>query len=91
MDNRILNGLLTFCFFWFDPIFAYQSNHTFLKYYFVGVPRLANYNFLNFQIEPQLGAGIDPGMAFIQFPSSILDMTRFGPSTFRSWVKFANH
>ena len=26
--------------------------------------------------EPELGAGIDPGMAFIPFPSSILDKTR---------------
>jgi hypothetical protein len=26
--------------------------------------------------EPELGAGIDPGMALNQFPSSILDKTR---------------
>jgi hypothetical protein len=26
--------------------------------------------------EPELGAGIDPGMAFNPFPSSILDKTR---------------
>ncbi len=26
--------------------------------------------------EPELGAGINPGMAFNQFPSSILDKTR---------------
>jgi hypothetical protein len=26
--------------------------------------------------EPELGAGIDPGMAFNPFPSSILVMTR---------------
>jgi hypothetical protein len=40
--------------------------------------------FLNFQIEPELGAGINPGMALTPFPYSILDETRFEPKTFRS-------
>jgi hypothetical protein len=44
---------------------------------------MAIYAFVNFQIEPELGAGIDPGMAFTLFPSSILDETRFEPTTFR--------
>ncbi len=30
--------------------------------------------------EPELGAGIDPGMAFNSYPSSILDMTRQDPN-----------
>jgi hypothetical protein len=29
-----------------------------------------------FFMKPELGAGIDPGMAFNPFPSSILDKTR---------------
>ncbi len=37
------------------------------------MPHLATYIFsMN---EPELGAGIDPGMAFNPFPSSILDKT----------------
>ncbi len=36
--------------------------------FFVGVPHLATYIFLNYQPEPELGAG----MAFAPFPSSIL-------------------
>ncbi len=43
---------------------------------FVGLPYLATYIFLNFQIEPELGAEIDPGMAFTPFPFSKLDETR---------------
>jgi hypothetical protein len=31
--------------------------------------------------EPELGAGIDPGMSCNPFPSSILDKTRFEPTT----------
>jgi hypothetical protein len=42
---------------------------------------LVIYIFLNFQIEPDLGAGIDP---FTPFPSNTLDETRFKPTTFRS-------
>ncbi len=37
--------------------------------------------FLNFQIEPELGAGIDPGIT--PFLSCILDETRFEPTIFR--------
>jgi hypothetical protein len=39
--------------------------------FFVGLPHLVpifSYFFMN---EPELGAGIDPGMAFNPFPSSI--------------------
>jgi hypothetical protein len=41
------------------------------------MPLLATYIFLNFQIEPELGAGIDLGMAFTPFPFSILNETKF--------------
>jgi len=34
--------------------------------------------------EPELGAGINPGMAFTPFPFSILDETKFEPTTFHS-------
>ncbi len=54
------------------------------KYGFVCVPHLATYIFLNFQIETKLCAGIDPGIAFTPFPSSILDETRFEHTTLRS-------
>jgi hypothetical protein len=40
---------------------------------FVRVPHLATYIFFLFQLlnEPELGAGIDPGMALTPFTSSI--------------------
>jgi hypothetical protein len=45
--------------------------------FFIGLPHLATYIFLIFSMnEPELGAGIDSGMAFNPFPSSILDKTR---------------
>ncbi len=62
-----------------------------LKLFFVGVPHLATYIFVTFQIEPELGAGIYTGMAFTPCPSSILEETRFKPITLRSRVGFANH
>ncbi len=37
--------------------------------------------FFSFSNEPELGEGIDPGMALIPFSSSILDETRFEPTT----------
>jgi hypothetical protein len=37
--------------------------------------------FLNFPIEPELGAGIDPGIVFNPFPSNKLDETRLEPTT----------
>jgi len=42
--------------------------------YFFGVPHLATYIFLSFQLlnEPGLGEGIDPGMALTPFTSSIV-------------------
>jgi len=54
------------------------------------VPRLATCIFLSFLQWTRNGCrncfchGFDP------IPSSILDETRFEPTTFRSWVKFAN-
>jgi hypothetical protein len=42
----------------------------FFKYFF-GVPHLATYIFLFFYNEPELGVGIDPGMALTPLPSSI--------------------
>jgi hypothetical protein len=58
------------------------------KIFYVGVYFLATYFFLNFQIEPEFVAGIDPGMAFTPFPSSILDKMRFKHTTFRLRVEF---
>jgi hypothetical protein len=40
-----------------------------LYFIFVGLPHLATYIFMNYQIEQELGAVIDPGMAF--YPNSI--------------------
>jgi hypothetical protein len=40
------------------------------------LPHLATYIFVFFVNEPELGAGIDLGMAFNPFPSSILVKTR---------------
>ncbi len=56
---------------------------------FVGVPHSAAFVFRNFQIEPELGAGIDPGLAFTKISStrtfcSMLDKTKFEPTNFRS-------
>jgi len=42
----------------------------FFKYYF-GVPHLATCIFLFFYNEPELGVGIDPGMALTPLSSSI--------------------
>jgi hypothetical protein len=45
--------------------------------FFGGMPHLATYIFLIFSTnEAELGAGIDPVMAFKPFPSSILDKMR---------------
>jgi hypothetical protein len=38
---------------------------------FFGVPHLATCIFLFFYIEPELGVGINPGMALTPLPSSI--------------------
>jgi len=43
---------------------------TFSKYFF-GVPHLATCIFLFFYNKPELGVGIDPGMALTPLPSSI--------------------
>jgi len=40
--------------------------------FFFGVPHLATCIFLFFYNEPELGVGIDPGMALTPLPSSIL-------------------
>ncbi len=55
------------------------ENKSFFKHFF-SVSHLANYIFLNFQIEPELGAGIDPGMAF--YPISIHPFIRVTISFF---------
>jgi hypothetical protein len=47
---------------------------------FFSVPHFAGY-FSYFSNEPEFGAEIDPGMALIPWPSSILDGTRFEPTT----------
>jgi hypothetical protein len=43
----------------------------FFKYIFFGVPHLATCIFLFFYNEPELGVGIDPGMALTPLTSSI--------------------
>jgi len=43
---------------------------SFFKYFF-GVPHLATCIFFFFYYEPELGVGIDPGMALTPLPSSI--------------------
>ncbi len=49
--------------------------------FFVGLPHVTTF-FSYFPMNgPELGAGIDPGMAFYQFASSILDKTIFKPTT----------
>jgi len=55
------------------------------------VPQIATFIFLIFYNKPELGSGIDPGMALTPFPSSIVDETRFEHTNFQSWVEFANH
>ncbi len=40
--------------------------------------------FSEFSNEPELGTEIDPGTVAPSFPSSILDETRFEPTTYRS-------
>ncbi len=46
--------------------------------FFVSLPHLATYIYFSYfsMNETELGTGIDPGMAFNSFPSSILDKTR---------------
>ncbi len=46
-------------------------NQLFIYIYFFGVPHLATCIFLVFYKEPELGVGIDLGMALTPFPSSI--------------------
>jgi hypothetical protein len=52
-------------------------------YFFVIVPYFTPYIFTNFQIEQELGSGINPSIAFTPFLSNTLDETRFEPTTFR--------
>jgi hypothetical protein len=40
--------------------------------------------FLYFSNEPEMGTEIDSGMVMKPFPSSLLDETRFEPTTYRS-------
>ncbi len=75
----------------FTPSAFFLSPYqTFFRYFLVCPIWLLEF-FLFFYNEPDLGAGIDPGMALTTFPSSMLDKTRFEPTTFRSCVKFPNH
>jgi len=48
-----------------------KVQNLFEKKYFIGVPHLATCIFLFVYNEPELGVGIDPGMALTPFPSSI--------------------
>ncbi len=81
----------TYCRVMVYPRVSWKVLNFFHKFYFVGVSHLATYIFLNFQIEPELSSGINPGMAFTPFPFTILDETRFKPTTIRLWVEYANH
>jgi len=65
--------------------------HSFFLIFFLECPIWLPVFFLFFNNEPELGAEINPGMALAPFPSSNLDETRFEPTTFQSWVEFANH
>jgi hypothetical protein len=51
----------------------------FVGFYHLVFYRFAPFGYIYFSYfsmnEPELGAGIDPGMAFNPFPSSILDKT----------------
>jgi len=57
----------------------------FIVTFVFGVPHLATCIFLFFYNEPELGVGIDPGMALIPLPSSIGQGL-----TFWSWAKCFN-
>jgi len=50
--------------------------------YFLVCPIWLPVFFLFFYNEPELGAGINPGMALTPFPYSILDEMRLEPTTF---------
>jgi hypothetical protein len=53
-------------------------------FFFVGLPHLATYFFLVFSTnEPELGAGIDPGMALYVDHFHLVFWTRFEPTAFR--------
>jgi hypothetical protein len=57
----------------------------FFFFFFLGLPHLATYIFLVFSPnEPELGAGIDPGMALIVDHFHLVFWPRFEPTTFRS-------
>jgi hypothetical protein len=67
-----------------------QTFCLFLNVFFVGLSHLATYIFLNFQIEPELAARFDFGMAFTPFPLSILDKTRFEPTALKQHLFVPN-
>ncbi len=69
----------------------YEDYVFFVWFVFCHFTPFGSLYFLNFQMEPELGAEIDPDMVFTPLLSSILDEARLKPTTFRSWVKFANH
>jgi hypothetical protein len=51
-------------------VLSNRHNRPFLNFFF-GVPHLATCIFLFFYNEPELGVGIDPGLALTPLPSSI--------------------
>jgi hypothetical protein len=58
-------------------ILAHSYQLLFFKMFFVDLPHFGYLYFSYFSMnEPELGAGIDPGMAFNPFPCSILVKTR---------------
>jgi len=66
----------------FQNVEAFSSNITLFSKIFFGVPHLATCVFLIFKQLTVLGARIDLGMAYTPFPGSILNETRFEPTTF---------
>ncbi len=54
----------------FDDLISLQNVSSFETYIWLSIFFLFSMN------EPEVGIGIDPGMAFNPFPSSILDKTR---------------
>jgi len=62
-----------------QPFSITKRTNFFLKYFF-SVPHLANCIFLFFYNEPELGKGIDPGMALTPLPSSIGQRSNPQPS-----------
>jgi len=65
------------------PFLCNYISIVFFNIHFFGLPHLATCIFFFFYNEPELGVGINPGMALNQFHLA-LDWTGIKPTTFRS-------